>query len=101
MDHETNPKRNDIKRICQSLLNEGKTEFYDNAILLEIIKEKKCDLATAEIILSDMLKSGLIACGRTYDILEFSLLRDYFTNGELETILKITKIPLNAKLGGR
>ncbi|MFY9299641.1 MAG: hypothetical protein WAO91_00420 [Candidatus Nitrosotenuis sp.] len=101
MSLESNPNEALIKKICLNLLDAGKTEVYDNDILLEIVREKRCNPATAEIILSDMLQSGLIACGRKYDILEFVLLKDKFSKDELQTLLETAKIPVKAEIGGR
>lgn len=101
MSQESKPNEAIIKKVCLNLLSEGKTVVYDNDILLEIIREKRCNPATAEIILSDMLKSGLIACGRKYDILEFVLLKGNFSKEELQRLLETAKTPVKAEIGER
>ena len=64
-------------------------------LLFEIIKWQKLDLKNAKTVFVAMEKLGLENChlGFDYDIQKFALMRNYFSESEIERMVKQTKGP--------
>ena len=75
--------------------NSRSDDLFKDDLMFEIIKWQKMDIASANTVFNAMVKLGLEAChlGHGYNMEKFALMRNYFSEAEIERMTKQTKGP--------
>lgn len=85
------PLKNLIEIILTNRSNSN--ELFDFDVMFEILKWQKLDIKSAKTVFTALVKLGLETCrlGSHYDIQKFALMRNYFTESEIDRITKQAK----------
>jgi len=94
VDSKLNPKpikisEDEIKRLVRKFVFDENFELDETDLKFEIIKEKKCDLKTADSILQKMKDLGLAVCHNWrigFSLRKFADMRGYLTDDEFKKI---------------
>jgi len=94
VDSKLNPKpikisEDEIKRLVRKFVFDENFDFEETELKFEIIKEKKCDLKTADSIFQKMKDLGLAVCYNWrigFSLRKFADMRDYLTDDEFKKI---------------
>ena len=73
--------------------NDRSDDLFKDDLMFEIIKWQKMDIASADTVFNAMVKLGLEAChpGLGYNMEKFALMRNYFSEAEIDRMTKQTK----------